>query len=171
MPVSPELAMIYASAPYDVHYIETLELQHPIFNQEVIAGSRFITNQRDELTAKLEDDSTVTYEPAPFVAVPPNYEETSSLQLQVAIDNASRNLMEDMERLGSHPSIPIVVIYRVYLSDDHDTVQNNPPLKLDVTSVTAGEFAVTFNAGLTNLRKKPFPAIIYTVDQYPGLAR
>ena len=171
MPISQELAEVYASAPYDLYYIETLQLSHPIFAAEPVPGSVFLTNQREPLIGKLEDGSDVEYEPAPFVTIPPNDEENSALQLQVAIDNSSRRLMDNLERLSEYPQEPVRVIYRVYLSNDINTVQNDPPLSLEITSVTASQTAVTFNAGQTNLRRQPFPFQLYTTELYPGLAR
>jgi hypothetical protein len=78
--------------------------------------------------------------------------------------------MSNLESLGQTPNIPIQVIYRVFLSDDL-TVQNDPPLTLDILAVKATQKMVSFSAGLTNLRNKPFPAQLYTTELYPGLAR
>ena len=79
--------------------------------------------------------------------------------------------MEQLEHVAKHPYIPIETTYRVYLSDDPTQVQNNPPLKLYVLSVTASNEAVTFNAGLVNIRKIPFPRVVYNIEQFAGLKR
>jgi hypothetical protein len=174
MPISAELAAVYASAPYDSYYVETLQLEHPIFAIEPTPGSIFITNQKDGFDNTLPDGRTVTYIPTPFVAIPPNSDENSALQLQVAIDNASRGIMDNLERLGSYPTDPITVTYRVYLSYDlgpAGVIQNDPPLVLQVTNVTATDLSVTFTASLTNLRQRAFPSKLYTTKTYPGLAR
>jgi hypothetical protein len=171
MAISEALKEIYATAPVDRYYIETLTLVHPIFilgdNTE---GNFYMTNQRDAFTGTLETGDVVEFQPVPFTAIPPNNEDESDLQLQVAIDNASRGLMDNLERLGETPNVPIEVYYRVFLSDDL-TVQNDPPLKLDILAVKATQQMVSFSAGLTNLRSKPFPSELYTVELYPGLAR
>lgn len=174
MPISDDLKRIYASAPVDVYYIETLQLNHPIFLEASTinpSSSVYLVNQPGGLDAKLEDGSDVTYESAPFVAIPPNSQESNAIQLQVALDNASRALMDNLERLSQYPNIPITVYYRVYLSNDLTVVQNNPPLKLYVLNVTATTSTITFNAGLTNIRSKPFPNRVYNVDEFAGLAR
>ena len=129
-----------------------------------------MTNQRDSFVGELETGDFVTFAPVPFTAIPPNAEEQSDLQLQVGIDNASRGLMDNLEKLGDTPNIPIEVYYRVFLSDDL-TVQNDPPLRLDILAVKATQQMVSFSAGLTNLRSKPFPSQLYTVELYPGLSR
>jgi hypothetical protein len=168
MAISEALKAVYATAPVARHYIETLTLVHPIFIEN--NGSFYMTNQRDSFVGELETGDFVTFAPVPFTAIPPNQEEQSDLQLQVGIDNASRELMDNLEKLGQTPNVPIQVVYRVFLSDDL-TVQNDPPLTLDILAVKATQKMVSFSAGLTNLRNKPFPAQLYTTELYPGLAR
>jgi hypothetical protein len=171
MAISAALAAVYATAPTARYYIETLTLVHPIFIESTNkAGEFFMTNQRDGFTGTLETGDVVDFLPVPFTAIPPNSEEQSDLQLQVGIDNVSKTLMEDIEKLGQTPNVPIEVIYRVFLSDDL-TVQNDPPLKLDILAVKATQQMVSFAAGLTNLRSKPFPAQLYTTALFPGLER
>ena len=171
MAISEELKAIYATAPIDRYYVETMTLKHPIFiDGDNHRGEFFMTNQRDGFTGTLEDGRQVAFEPVPFTAIPPNAEEQSDVQLQVGIDNASRQLMEYVEKLGSTPNVPILVVYRVFLSDDL-TVQNDPPLKLDIISVRATQQLISFTAGNSNQRDKPFPSQLYTTELYPGLAR
>jgi len=167
MPISDELKAVYATAPYDEYYIETLSLSHP----QITGGTKYITNQVDGLSGKLEDGTDVYYSFTPFAVVPPDKAEQASLSLKVAIDNTSRTLMGDLERLATEPTEPIQVYYRVYLKSDPDTVQNDPPLNLEILSVTATESAVSFNAGITNLRGKPFPSVLYSTELFPGLIR
>lgn len=172
MAISAELAAVYATAPVNRYYIETMTLTHPIFIEGGnTTGEFFMTNQRDGFSGTLEDGRVVQFEPVPFTAIPPKSEEQSDIQLQVGVDNASRELMDNVERLGETPNVPIIVTYRVYLSDDLTTVQNDPPLILDVISLTATQQLVSFTAGNSNMRDKPFPYQLYTTELYPGLAR
>jgi hypothetical protein len=171
MAISAELAAVYATAPVDRYYIECLSLVHPIFIEAGNNQGEFhMTNQRDSFVGELEDGRFVTFTPVPFTAIPPNAEEQSDLQLQVAINNVSRDLMDNLEKLAQTPNVPIEIYYRVFLSDDL-TVQNDPPLRLDILAVKATQKMISFSAGLTNLRNKPFPALLYTTELYPGLAR
>ena len=172
MAISEGLKEIYATAPVDRFYIETLTLTHPIFIEgDNRTGEFFMTNQRDGFTATLEDSRSVEFAPVPFTAIPPNSQEQSDIQLQVGIDNSSRELMSQLERLGRTPNVPIIVTYRVYLSDDYSEPQNLPPLILDIISVKATQQFVSFTAGNSNQRDKPFPSQLYTTELYPGLAR
>jgi hypothetical protein len=167
MPISDELAAVYATAPRDDYYIETLELAHSAFPN----GARFITNQLAGWSALIETGALVNFEYLPFAAIPPNSAEDNNISLNVSIDNASVTLMEQLEALAAAPTEAIIIRYRVYLSSNNTTVQNDPPLKLDILSVTANQDVITFTAGLSNLRAIPFPNIVYSTALYPGLKR
>jgi hypothetical protein len=167
MPISDELKAVYTTAPTARYYIETLELNHASF-----VSPMYFTNQRDGWTGTLEDTVTVevfTY--LPFALIPPRAEGEGAVSLQVAIDNVDRVLMDTLEELALTPTEPIITTYRIYLSDDSGTVQNDPPMVLDIQSVTATQHLISFNAGITNLRSRPFPSTVFTVDKYPGLKR
>ena len=167
MTISAELAAVYATAPIDRYYIETLSLEHPAFEN----GIRFLTNHNGGWVGDMGDGVIATYQYAPFVAVPPTDADQAAVTLNVAIDNAGKTLMEELENLASIPSQPIKVVYRVYLSSDPQTLQNDPPLTLSVASVTATQDVISFSATLTNLRNMPFPSVLYTTKLFPGLER
>jgi hypothetical protein len=167
MPISDALKVIYTTAPVARTYVETLSLEHA-----GLPSTRYLTNQKDGWTATLEDGTTiVTFEYVPFAVIPPQAQDEGAISLQVAIDNCDRQLMENLETLALTPTTPIVLTYRVYLSDDTTIVQNDPPMVLDIMNVTATQYLITFEAGLTNLRNRPFPSKLYTVDKFPGLSR
>ena len=171
MPISDELKRIYVTAPIDDYYIETLALEHPLFpDTGQGAGVRYITNNRDGWTGDLETGGTATYTYLPFASIPPNGAEQAALTLQVQIDNTSRELMDELELLSTSPTDPIFITYRVYLQSD-TAVQNDPPLRLEILSVVAKLTSIAFTAGMTNLRSRPFPAMLYTTSLYPGLER
>ena len=168
MPISDELKTVYSTAPNKRYYIETLALEHPGFS----GGVRYVTTLVGGFTGKLEDGVTeVFYEYLPFAAIPPSAADDASINLQVAIDNTSSELMDELESLSNAPMVPIIITYRVYLDGDPDTVQNDPPLRLDILSVVASQSTIAFTAGLTNLRGLPFPSQIYSTELFPGLAR
>jgi len=167
MPISESLKFIYASAPVTDTYVETLELRHSQFAD----GSIYITNQLAGWTGKLENGSAIYFQFLPFAVVPPQSADEGNFTLQVAIDNASKTLMEQLELLAERPTESIELYYRIYLASDVNTVQNDPPLKLSIESVTATQSVVAFSAGLANLRKLPFPSMVYDTALYPGLSR
>lgn len=167
MPLSDELKAVYVTAPYDEYYIETLTLEHPLFP----GGVRYITNHLDGWSADLEDTTSVFFQYLPFAAVPPSRAEQAAVELKVGIDNTTGDLMDELERLAEQPTDPIRITYRIYLESDSTTVQNDPPLVLEVLSVSATAQAITFTAGLVNLRNKPFPSVLYSTELFPGLVR
>mgnify|MGYP006076073273 FL=1 len=166
MAISNKLKAIYATAPANDFYIETLQILHP----KLSGGSFAITNHRDGFSGIIENGATMQFIYLPFGTIPPKTEEGGNLTLQVALDNTSRELMDELELMATEPETPIVIVYRVFLNSDN-TIQNDPPLRLDVTGVSASSQAISFNAGLANLRNKPFPAQLYKIANYPGLAR
>ena len=164
MAISPELRRIYASAPNDDYYIETLQLNHPGFADDV--GSSFITNQLGGV-----DAGVGFYNYVPFTIIPPKAGESGTINMQVVIDNVSKELMSRLEAISGSPTTPIQIVYRIYLSSNTAEPANDPPLTLEVTSVVATENAVSFTAGMTNLRARPFPSVLYDKRLFPGLDR
>ena len=167
MPISDELAAVYVTAPVGKFYIETLSLEHPLFPD----GVQYLTNKLGGMQAELEDSSSVWFPYVPFSAVPPSRAEAGAVEIKVGIDNTSLALMDELERLSEKPTDPIRLTYRVYLEDDLTVVQNDPPLKLEILSVSATTDAISFTAGLINLRGKPFPSVLYSTERFPGLVR
>ena len=167
MPISNALKNLYSSAPNDIYEIETLQISHPQFVQ----GPRYICNQRDGFSAQDENSNPVFYEASAFSVLKPKGQIGGKIELQVTLDNTTRETMEDLERLSKSPTEPIEVIYRVYLSNDPNTVQNLPPLKLDILGVVATVRYISFVAGLPNFRFNPFPKYRYELEKFPGLVR
>lgn len=167
MSISEELKRVYASAPDNVYYIETLSIAH----SGITGGAVYITNKLGGFTGQLEDTTPVNYIYAPFNAIPPQSAEENNINLQVSIANAGSDLIKELESMSANPVEPIIVTYRVYLSSDLNTVQNDPPLVLEVLTVSVTDLLINFSAGLANLRRRKFPSVVYTIDKYPGLAR
>lgn len=165
MTISNALKRIYATAPDDAYYIETLQLSHPGFP----GGVRYITNERDGWQGRDEQSVMQTFEFVPFSAIPPRSEEENNSTLQVAIDNASRALADNLEAIAGLPTAPVLLTYRIYIDPDQDTIHYT--LNLDILAVVETQQLVTFSASLDNLRAKPFPAFLYLTSMYPGLAR
>lgn len=167
MAISEELKRIYATAPSNDFYVETLSLEHPTFTN----GVRYLTNQNGGWVGNLETGGQAAYAYMPFVSLPPASQDQAAINLNIVIDNASRELMYELENMAQTPSQPITVTYRVYLNSSPTTLQNNPPIKLWVANVVANQQTVSFAASTTNLRNTPFPSKLYTTDLFPGLKR
>lgn len=167
MAISDELKRVYASAPIDDFYVETLSLEHPTFAN----GVRYLTNQNGGWVGSLETGGQAAYDYVPFVSLPPASQDQAAITLNIVIDNASRELMYELENMAQTPSQPITVVYRVYLNSSPTTLQNDPPTRLWVANVVADQRTVSFAASTTNLRNTPFPSKLYTTELFTGLKR
>lgn len=165
MAVSLSLQRIYASAPVDDGLRETLELSHPQFLQ-----SHYITNEPAAFTATLETGATVEFAALPFAARLPGSNAQGQQDLQLVIDNVDREIIEELERAATLPTERITVTYRAYAASDL-TQPGATPIALSITSVSAGVTTVEANAGRTDVLNKRFPAVLYDVQQFPGLDR
>ena len=123
MPISDALKRIYAVAPRDDHYVECLSISHP----NLAFPTRHITNELGGVTVTLEDGGgQQTFDYLPFAVLPPRAAEEANLQLQVAIDNVSRDLIDELEAASGDPTIPLEITYRIYLASDLAVLQNDP---------------------------------------------
>lgn len=165
MAVSPELQRIYASAPDRETVWETLELSHPLFAQ-----SHYLTNAAESFTATLETGASVTFITLPFAARLPNSDGKGSQDLGLVIDNVDREIIEELERASADPSTRIAVTYRAYASTDLSG-PGQEPLLLSISEISAGLVTVEATAGRADVLNKRFPAVVYTIAQFPGLDR
>jgi hypothetical protein len=166
--VSPELQRVYASAPWDRRYVETLQLAHPLF-----ARTYYITNDGQAWQFLLSDGDTtpVTFEQVPFVVQLPTADGKGQQDLQIVIDNVGREIMDAVEAAAADPTVNITVTYRVYLDVANSAPQNDPPLVLALPSVVVGLATVTGTATRADVLNRSFPSEIYRVDLFPGLNR
>ncbi len=159
----------YASAPADVIIYDTLEITHPAFTTPIR-----VVRDNTELVAGLEKKApnnpgeTVTFVGYAFDVVPPEVSFTGPPQLQIEIDNVSRDILAQVE-LAQGSSELIKVIYRQYISSDLSEPQNNPPLTMDIFSISANVFRIKAVAGFQNFANKIFPRLSYTAETFPGL--
>ena len=167
MAISEELKKIYATAPNDDFYVETLSLEHPIFEH----GVTHITNQNGGWVGNLESGGQAAYTYVPFTVIPPSSGDEGALVLKVVLDNSARPLIDSLEYMSQTPSQPIKLVFRIYINSDPETIQNSPPLVMYVSSVLATQESISFAATTTNLRDLPFPRQLYSIDLYPGLER
>jgi len=165
MAVSPALQRIYASAPAGATVWETLEIYHPLFLQR-----HFVTNTPLAFTARLETGDLVTFETLPFAARQPGSNGSGQQDLALVLDNVDRELIEELERASLDPTTRIEVTYRAYASDDLEA-PGSEPIALSISEVSAGLAQVEATAGRTDVLNKKFPAVLYTVAQFPGLDR
>lgn len=165
MTVTPDLARIYASAPVGEEIWETLELSHPLFSK-----TYYITNAANSFTAFLETGVAVDFITLPFAAKQPSSNSGGQQDMALVIDNVDREIIEELERASADPSTRIAVTYRAYASTNLGAPGSNP-IALAISEVSAGLATVEATAGRADVLNKKFPAVLYTIAQFPGLDR
>jgi hypothetical protein len=156
--LSQAIQEAYASAPIDVIIYHTLEIYHPNFNAPIR-----VVRGHENLTAGGQ-----VYQAFAFDFTLPSVTPNGAMGLSITIDNVDRLIVQQLE-LASQSADGIIVTYKAWLSTDLSTPQNNPPLILEVESVSANASTVTAFAVLGNFKNRKFPARIYTDAEFPGL--
>lgn len=165
MPVSAELQRLYASAPSHEEIWETLQLSHPLF-----AATHYITNAALPFTATLETGAPADFITLPFAVRLPTSDAGGNQDLALVIDNVDREIIDELERAAADPSERISVIYRAFASGDLSQ-PGATPVALSISAISAGLTSVEATAGRTDVLNKRFPAVLYTIAQFPGLDR
>lgn len=167
--LSQALAEAYASAPVrDVVY-HTLELRHAAFSTPI----RIVRDNRD-LSARLEASAPqnageyVVFVAFAFDLVKPEISSTGVPQCTIEIDNVSREIIANIE-LSMTSIEPVQVTYREFLSSDLSRPQNDPPMTLVLTSISADVFRVRAVASFADVGNRRFPGEDYTAERFPGL--
>lgn len=165
--ITAELKRVYASAPSDRRYLETLQLAHPLFPQTF-----YLVNDPQAWTLRLSAGGALqAFTPTRFAAVAPTQDAKGQQDMTLAIDNVGREAMDAIEAAAADPSINIAVTYRVYLDVAQSEPQNDPPLVLSLQSIIIAHDAITGTATRADVLNKPFPSALYRVDMFPGLNR
>ena len=166
MSISRDLKRVYASAPSDRRYVDTLEMWHPMFPQRF-----FITNDVQIWQFLLEDGALVPFIPVPFALTWPTQDGKGQQDLQIQLDNIGREAMEAIEAASQMPTVNISVTLRVYLDIANSPPQNNPPLVLTMNSLTIDASAIVGTGTRADTLNHSFPTELYRVDLFPGLNR
>lgn len=177
MSLSQAIKEAYASAPLGQVNYDTIEVRHPSFKDDaglptairVVIGYEDII-ARLEPEAPLNGGEYVTFVAGAFNLTLPGFKEGEVPQLQLSLDNVSREITGYLESAAANPK-PIEVTYRPYLSGDLSGPQMDPPVTMVMTSIQAGVFQVTGTATMDDVNNWPFPSKTYTPDRFPGLVR
>lgn len=166
MTISAALKRIYASAPTDQRYVETLSFSHTLF-----AKTYYFTNDLKNWSFKLENGVSQLFDVMPFVIQLPSNDKQGNQDLQIAISNVGREMMDELDAANANPTEPIVCTYRIYLNVADSQPQNDPVLALTITDVQATKETITAVARRADILNKPFPNKVYTLPMFPGLNR
>jgi hypothetical protein len=168
--LSLALKEAYASATPDIIYY-TLEFRHPLLPTPI----RVVHDHNDlvatlESTAPANAGQEVTFIRYAFDVRKPEVSPNGVPTVDVTIDNVSRQIVAAIEYvMGS--SEPIRATFREYLASDLSGPANDPPLHLDVLSISVTVFQVSMKLGLLNLMNKQFPTLAYESETFTSLAQ
>jgi Domain of unknown function (DUF1833) len=166
MPISPELKRVYASAPQDTRFIDTLALWHSFWGRNY-----FLTNDTQPWIFSLETGVLVQFDAIPFAIVMPGQDGRGQQDLQIVIENIGREVMGPIEQASGRPSESIVCQYRVYLDRPNSLPQIDPPLELRLTNIVVGLTSITATGTRADTLNRAFPSDVYRAEHYPGLDR
>lgn len=167
MPISAELKRVYASAPTRQRYVDTLSLNHPLFDPRTF----YLVNAREPWRFDRGDGTLVTFSPVAFELIFPTADGRGQQDLRIALDNVGREAMNSLEAAATQPKDPITVTVRTYLNVPDSLPQNNPPLVLTMTEVQVTTTAIVGTATRADTLNRPFPSLLYRIDTFPGLDR
>ena len=164
--ISPQLKKLYASAPLDDEFYETLELKHPRFSK-----TWRITSSPVLFKSFLEDGVTeISWEPIPFTVRLPGSEHGGRQDLQLTITNVDRIFIDELELANALPQTRIEVVYRIYTKSNLKA-PGATPLKLSITDIQATNEAIDAIATKADILNHAFPSLLYTPLTFPGLDR
>lgn len=168
----------YASAPVNEIAVDTFELYHPSFVNELNQPTAIrVCLAHEDLMFGLEADAIlnpgqmVKFLACEFTATLPDVSEdggTPSIQLGIA--NVSREITKYLE-LAKQSLTPIKVTYRPYLLSNPSVPQMDPPIVMEMSEIDVDVFQATGTATLEDIRNFPFPYETYNITRFPGLRR
>lgn len=168
---SEALREAYASAPADQVIWHTLEFWAPALSVPIrVVRDVAPLDARIEASATRDAGAIVTFMPYAFDVVPPDVTAETIPEVTIEIDNVGREILTQIDAAVISGQ-PIEVIYRQYLSDTASTgPENDPPLCLTLTKISATPMRIRAVAGFPALQDRQFPRLVYDLDSYPGLA-
>jgi hypothetical protein len=170
MSLTAAIKEAYASCPPDVAILDTIDIWHPTWTDPIrLVRDRVALVATLESTSDLNPSTAVTFSPFPFSLTLPRTGEGPQ-GLTLTIDNATNLLMPILEAQDFSDGIPVRVIYRPYLSSDLSGPHWNPPLRLNVTGISATATQISVECGYLEFANRRFPRYRYTTDRFPGIA-
>lgn len=168
--LSAAIAEAYASAPADEVILHTVELHHPAFEIPIrVVRERVSISARLEASAPRDAGEVVEFAAYAFDLTPPDQTSTGTPQCVLEIDNVSREILVQV-RAAVVEGSPVEMIYRAYLSGALlDGPENDPPLTMQLKSVSATPLRIRAVCGFPDLLNESFPRLVYDMDTFKGL--
>lgn len=173
--VTEALAEAYALAPSDEVILNTIEVRHPSFvDEDGNPDSVWLVADQQDFAGTIEADApvrggeTVTFLAFAFSFHLPPIEPGATPEIEIAIDNVTRDLIAQFDRAIEDPS-PITMVYRPYLASDTTGPQMDPPPSFELSDIHVGVLRVTMRARTSVDLRGAFPRRLYDAASFPGL--
>lgn len=154
----------YAVCPTDIVIFETIQIDHPDFDQPMR-----LVNDYADLTATLETGETVTFIRFAFESVGAEVNAQGLPEVVVTVDGASSEIANAMDQLAGSADA-LTVTLRSFRSDDLSApAGRNVPG--EVRNISVEDVRVTLRIGFGEIANRPFPSELYTPRRFPGLVR
>lgn len=168
--LSAAIAEAYATADPGQVILHTLELWHPAFTAPIrVVRDTVALDARIEAGAARDAGNIVTFVAYAFDLTLPEQAARGVPECVIEIDNVGRDILAQLDLASTDPR-PVVAIYRAYLSDAlEDGPENDPPVQLQLKSVSATALRIRAVAGFRDLENLRFPRQDYDLERFPGL--
>lgn len=174
--INKALAEAYATAP-EVLVAHTLEFRHPSFldDEGKRMGVRVVRGYDNykgklEATAPLNAGQTVEFMAMAFNITLPQSDASAKPTLTIEMDNVGREILKHIEA-STETLDKIEVTYRPFIWDEHQAPAQNPVMTFEIKSIEVTFGKIKAVAGLPDLGSKSFPSDVFTLANYPALAR
>lgn len=142
----------------ELKLIDTLQL----YNQS--AGSLYLVNGPEAVTAMLEDSTNVTFQPINFTV-----EQATSDVPEMTVNTELSNALADWLHASQASRIASSLRYRYYLSTDLTAPATVDPIEMDMGNVAMTDLVAQIKAQFLNLKKRKGPTLRYTNALAPSL--
>lgn len=172
-PWSPEYEIAVAANDKTVQILETLELHHSAFIEDGRRVAVRAVNDTRDWRFTLEGDAPLNAgEVVDFVAIPfswghPSVAEGQAPQADVRVDNVERELEPYMDAVETSFE-PIVVIYRVYLSN-RGSIVDKGPFRFVLKELATDNGAVAGKVEVASPQNLRFGTRVYSADHFSSL--
>ena len=174
-PWSDDYEIAVAANDKNVQILETLELHHSAIEENGVRTAVRAVNDVKDWTFTLEGDAplnggqAVLFTAIPFTWGEPSIAEGQAPQADVRVDNVERELEPYLNAIETSFE-PIVVIYRVFLSDRGHVVDRGP-FRFVMKEIATDNGAVTGKVEIATPQNLKFGTRVYTADEFASLVQ
>lgn len=172
-PWSEEYEIAIAANDKTVVALETIELHHSAIVENGRRGAVRAVNDTQDHIFRLEQDAPldggqdVEFTAIPFTWGHPSVAEGQAPQADLRVDNVERELEPYLDQIETSFE-PIIVIYRVYLSN-RGTVVDKGPFRFVLKEIATDNGSVSGKVEIASPQNLKFGTRVYSADEFASL--